>query len=67
MQDNNESSSEISIKSIQGSIASGFQLATSNGPLTGEPMTGVCFVIEDVSFHVDEHTDCKEKACICSF
>nr|KAJ3423316.1 Cytoplasmic GTPase/eEF2-like protein (ribosomal biogenesis) [Polyrhizophydium stewartii] len=30
------------------SIVSGFQMATAAGPLCAEPMSGVCFVVEDV-------------------
>ncbi len=33
---------------LRGAIISGFQLATQSGPLCGEPMWGVCLVVEGV-------------------
>eukprot|EP00842_Homolaphlyctis_polyrhiza_P004215 jgi/Hompol1/4795/HPOL_001844-RA len=43
----------------ENSIVSGFQMATMAGPLCAEPMSGVCFVIEDV--RVDIPTDDSEE------
>ena len=36
------------------SIVAGFQMACNAGPLCAEPMRGVCFIIEDVSFNISE-------------
>ncbi|KAJ3225253.1 Elongation factor-like GTPase 1 [Clydaea vesicula] len=45
------------IKDFQGSIASGFQMATLNGPLCNEPMYGLCILLEDCTFHITEDSD----------
>eukprot|EP01027_Heterolobosea_sp_BB2_P009685 GEZU01014272.1.p2 GENE.GEZU01014272.1~~GEZU01014272.1.p2 ORF type:complete len:364 (-),score=168.83 GEZU01014272.1:105-1196(-) len=39
-----------SLKDLDSSIIAGFQLATAAGPLCEEPMMGVCFSIEDITF-----------------
>ncbi|KXS21129.1 P-loop containing nucleoside triphosphate hydrolase protein [Gonapodya prolifera JEL478] len=33
---------------FEGNIETGFQLATLNGPLCAEPLTGCCFILEEV-------------------
>eukprot|EP01117_Protostelium_nocturnum_P017384 TRINITY_DN7082_c0_g1_i2.p1 TRINITY_DN7082_c0_g1~~TRINITY_DN7082_c0_g1_i2.p1 ORF type:complete len:1036 (+),score=475.65 TRINITY_DN7082_c0_g1_i2:122-3229(+) len=38
------------LKQIENSVFVGFQAATAFGPLCEEPMSGVCFVVEDISF-----------------
>ncbi|KAL6072938.1 Elongation factor-like GTPase 1 [Balamuthia mandrillaris] len=47
---------------FEGSFISGFQLATFQGPLCAEPMTGVAFVIEDIAIVQDaaENEQVKE-------
>lgn len=47
----------ITVRHIQGSINSGFQLATQSGPLCNEPMMGISFTVENVEFFVDKDTD----------
>lgn len=37
------------LSSLRASLVQGFQLATAAGPLCGEPMWGVAFVIEDIT------------------
>lgn len=48
-----------SVNDYQASIVSGFQLAVASGPLCGEPMSGVCFAIQDAKFFIDENTESK--------
>jgi ribosome assembly protein 1 len=38
----------LQLQEIEASILSGFQLATSSGPLCDEPMRGVAFIIEAI-------------------
>jgi len=53
-----ESQEKISVKDFEGSINSGFQIATNSGPLCAEPMMGVCFILESFDINVDpENTD----------
>ncbi|KAL6508658.1 hypothetical protein OROGR_023369 [Orobanche gracilis] len=61
----NESSSSSSIEdemllreaeSLESSVLSGFQLATSSGPLCDEPMWGLAFMIEAFVFPVDRQS-----------
>lgn len=44
------------IRKLENSIVTGFQMASSAGPLCDEPVWGVAFVIEDVVFH-DKKSD----------
>jgi ribosome assembly protein 1 len=44
---------ETFLSKYQKSIVSGFQLASSSGPLCAEPMMGVAFCIEEIDFHDD--------------
>lgn len=39
---------------IEESIVNGFQMAAAAGPLCDEPMQGVCFIVEEVSFSKEE-------------
>ena len=48
VKDEEESLAESSYREYDNSMISGFQLATSAGPLCEEPLMGVCFVIEDI-------------------
>ncbi len=57
------SSERSPLGGLLGSIISGFQLATSAGPLCAEPMCGVGFSIEDIQLLTDEQTD-SEWHCI---
>jgi ribosome assembly protein 1 len=41
---------EVTIASLDSSLVTGFQIAVSSGPLCGEPMRGVGFIVEDLSF-----------------
>ncbi|CAI5729690.1 unnamed protein product [Peronospora destructor] len=53
------------IKKMENSIMTGFQMASSAGPLCDEPVWGVAFIIEDVVFHSsqnDEEKSGDEKA-----
>ena len=36
------------LKELNNSILTGFQLATASGPLCDEPMSGVCFIIDEI-------------------
>lgn len=38
----------------ENSFVNGFQIATVAGPLCEEPMTGVCFVVEDWTIDVSQ-------------
>lgn len=52
-----ETGNIASIDSLQSAISSGFQAATFTGPLAGEPMSGVVFVIQDLIFNsVDDNS-----------
>ncbi|OAJ41599.1 hypothetical protein BDV3_006552 [Batrachochytrium dendrobatidis] len=42
---------------FENSFVSGFQLSAASGPLCAEPMSGVCFVIEDVQFMTASEQD----------
>ncbi|XP_022168718.1 elongation factor-like GTPase 1 isoform X3 [Myzus persicae] len=42
----------------ENSFMNGFQIATLAGPLCEEPMTGVCFVVEDWTVDVSQQTSC---------
>ncbi|POM73551.1 Elongation factor Tu GTP-binding domain containing hypothetical protein [Phytophthora palmivora] len=53
------------IKKLENSIVTGFQMASSAGPLCDEPVWGVAFIIEDVVFHESNSDEDKleeEKA-----
>ena len=47
------------VKEYDGSINTAFQLCTFVGPLCGEPMMGVCYVVEEVTLDIGEDVDCK--------
>ncbi|XP_051117154.1 uncharacterized protein LOC127241925 [Andrographis paniculata] len=44
-------------ESLESSVFSGFQLATSSGPLCDEPMWGLAFVVEVFISHTDRQLD----------
>jgi ribosome assembly protein 1 len=49
---------------FESSIVTGFQIATSTGPLCAEPMVGVCYFIEDFTIDtskVEPTEGIKEK------
>ncbi|KAI8799555.1 P-loop containing nucleoside triphosphate hydrolase protein [Cladochytrium replicatum] len=46
----NESKREFNIKDYESAIVTGFQLASQAGPLCAEPMQGLCFFVESVTF-----------------
>jgi len=53
-----ETQSKLSVKDFEGSINSGFQIATNSGPLCAEPMIGVCYILESFNVNVDpDNTD----------
>jgi len=43
-----QTETERLLKDLNNSIVTGFQLATSSGPLCEEPMSGVCFIVDDI-------------------
>lgn len=47
------------IKKMENSIVTGFQMASSAGPLCDEPVWGVAFIIDDVIFHNKKHDEEK--------
>ncbi|CEG35619.1 elongation factor tu gtp-binding domain-containing [Plasmopara halstedii] len=47
------------IRKLENSIVTGFQMATSAGPLCSEPVWGVAFVIDDIIFHAIESDENK--------
>ncbi|CAI5719528.1 unnamed protein product [Peronospora effusa] len=47
------------IKKMENSIMTGFQMASSAGPLCDEPVWGVAFIIEDVVFHSNQNDEEK--------
>ncbi|RLN61863.1 hypothetical protein BBJ29_009414 [Phytophthora kernoviae] len=49
------------IKKMENSIVTGFQMTSSAGPLCDEPVWGVAFIIEDVTFHEKESEENKEE------
>ncbi|GMF37191.1 unnamed protein product [Phytophthora fragariaefolia] len=49
------------IKKMENSIVTGFQMASSAGPLCDEPVWGVAFIIEDVAFHEKENEEDKSE------
>ncbi|OUM64667.1 hypothetical protein PIROE2DRAFT_68145 [Piromyces sp. E2] len=53
-----DTQNKVSVKDFEGSINSGFQIATNSGPLCAEPMMGVCYILEGFDVNVDpENTD----------
>ncbi|RKO93267.1 P-loop containing nucleoside triphosphate hydrolase protein [Blyttiomyces helicus] len=54
----------LTVRDYDGSIATGFQLATSAGPLCAEPMMGVCFSVEDFRVHVGAETDAAKLSAL---
>lgn len=57
-EEKNEIQNKISVKDFEGSINSGFQIATNSGPLCAEPMMGVCFILESFDINFDpDNTD----------
>ena len=57
----------LTVRALDHAIQTGFQLATVAGPLCAEPMTGVCFIVEDVVINVPEaqsgEGECLFKIC----
>ncbi|KAI8985978.1 P-loop containing nucleoside triphosphate hydrolase protein [Pilobolus umbonatus] len=51
---NQEDPHTLSITNIAFNIQTGFQLSTLAGPLCAEPMTGVCYIVQDVQIHNEE-------------
>jgi len=51
---NDYNQNKISIKDFEGSVNSGFQIATNSGPLCAEPMMGVCFILENFDVNIDQ-------------
>ncbi|KAJ1341722.1 hypothetical protein BSLG_003682 [Batrachochytrium salamandrivorans] len=50
---------------FENSFVAGFQISVLSGPLCGEPMSGVCIVIEDVQFHIgDDQVEASRYATI---
>jgi ribosome assembly protein 1 len=49
-----ENTDKLSVKDFEGSINSGFQIATNSGPLCAEPMMGVCFILENFNINFDQ-------------
>lgn len=49
-----EDASALSILDFDFHIHTGFQLSTLTGPLCAEPMTGVCYIVQGVEFHLEE-------------
>lgn len=45
---------EVTVKDFDGSINSGFQIATNAGPLCAEPVMGVCYILEEFSLQISE-------------
>ncbi|RKP40315.1 hypothetical protein BJ085DRAFT_18730 [Dimargaris cristalligena] len=43
----------ITLRDLEESVATGFQLATLNGPLCAEPVVGLCFTLEGCQIHSD--------------
>eukprot|EP01105_Mastigella_eilhardi_P022933 TRINITY_DN5721_c1_g2_i1.p1 TRINITY_DN5721_c1_g2~~TRINITY_DN5721_c1_g2_i1.p1 ORF type:complete len:1049 (+),score=260.89 TRINITY_DN5721_c1_g2_i1:460-3147(+) len=41
-------SREVTLRALESSIISGFQMAVSFGPLCGEPLQGVAFIVEEI-------------------
>ncbi|KAG2775467.1 Ribosome assembly protein 1 [Phytophthora cactorum] len=50
------------IRKLENSIVTGFQMASSAGPLCDEPVWGVAFIIEDVIFHEKKSEEEEEEA-----
>ncbi|KAG1697273.1 hypothetical protein DVH05_016558 [Phytophthora capsici] len=49
------------IRKLENSIVTGFQMASSAGPLCDEPVWGVAFIIEDVVFHDEKSEEDKSE------
>ncbi|KAI9991763.1 hypothetical protein PInf_017124 [Phytophthora infestans] len=50
------------IRKLENSIVTGFQMASSAGPLCDEPVWGVAFIVEDVVFHEKSDDVSDEEA-----
>ncbi|KAJ1909690.1 Cytoplasmic GTPase/eEF2-like protein (ribosomal biogenesis) [Tieghemiomyces parasiticus] len=44
---------DLRIRDLEEAIATGFQLATLNGPLCAEPVVGMCYIVEDCRLLTD--------------
>jgi ribosome assembly protein 1 len=42
------------LRDFDDSIDAGFQMATFQGPLCAEPVVGMAFVVEEISYHKEE-------------
>ncbi|KAI9304322.1 hypothetical protein BJ944DRAFT_240655 [Cunninghamella echinulata] len=64
-QDDNTLSKTLSILDIDFHIHTGFQLSTLTGPLCAEPLTGVCYIVQDVIINkeavANESSDVRSK------
>ncbi|ETP30682.1 hypothetical protein F442_20372 [Phytophthora nicotianae P10297] len=49
------------IRKLENSVVTGFQMASSAGPLCDEPVWGVAFIVEDVVFHEKSEEDKSEE------
>jgi ribosome assembly protein 1 len=49
------------IKDFENSIEAGFQMATFQGPLCAEPVVGMAWVVEDISFNKDAEDGESER------
>ncbi|PRP80862.1 Elongation factor Tu GTP binding domain containing protein [Planoprotostelium fungivorum] len=49
------------LKQYENSIMIGFQTATAAGPLCEEPMSGVCFVVEDIEFFKSNQSSIQQQ------
>ncbi|KAG6615387.1 putative elongation factor Tu GTP-binding domain-containing protein [Phytophthora cinnamomi] len=56
-----ESEKAEQIRKLENSIVTGFQMASSAGPLCDEPVWGVAFIIEDVVFHEKKKEEDKSE------
>eukprot|EP00644_Phytophthora_capsici_P011935 jgi/Phyca11/526703/estExt2_fgenesh1_pm.C_PHYCAscaffold_120048 len=56
-----DSEKDEKIRKLENSIVTGFQMASSAGPLCDEPVWGVAFIIEDVVFHDEKSEEDKSE------
>lgn len=49
--DDNDTTKALSILDVDFHIHTGFQLSTLTGPLCAEPMTGVCYIVQNVTIN----------------
>ncbi|KAJ3289374.1 Elongation factor-like GTPase 1 [Borealophlyctis nickersoniae] len=53
-----------SVRHYDSSIIAGFQVSTLVGPLCAEPMMGVCFVVEQVTMHIEDDVDATKLSLL---